>query len=207
MPKKLFFEIDEQKKNRIIAAASKEFSQRKYADASINQIIKESNISRGSFYQYFEDKDDLYFYMVNTIVSETAFSFVKKFAPQADDIFSVYESLFRYNLQIMSDEKYQMFFRNLYFGMDYHIQQKLKEIFSSIREKMMEGKLNELRLKSGYSTLCFEELMNILELNNRDLLMQYIAHPMDADSIMEIYQRRIQVLQGIKSTDSERKSK
>lgn len=202
MPKDLFFEINEEKKNRILEAAIKEFSNKKYAEASINQIIKESDISRGSFYQYFEDKDDLYFYIINTVVNETAYAFLKEFvASQPDNIFSVYEALFTYNLQLLSDKKYQAFFKNMYLGMDYHLQQKLKEIFNSIREEMLEGKLNELKIKSGYDNLFFQELMNILELNNRDLLTQYISGPLDKSCIMEIYKVRIQILHGIKNTN------
>lgn len=203
MPKDLFFEINEQKKERILKAAVREFSNRKYAEASINQIIKESDISRGSFYQYFEDKDDLYFYIINTVVNETAYSFLKKFvASQPENIFSVYEALFHYNLQLLSDQKYQAFFKNMYLSLDYRLQQKLKEIFSSIREELLQGKLDELRVNSGYDDLFFQELMNILELNNRDLLMQYISSPLDKTQIMEIYHRRIRIINGAKNTDT-----
>lgn len=201
MPKDLFFEINKQKKERILEAATKEFSSRRYAEASINQIIKESDISRGSFYQYFEDKDDLYFFIINTVVKETAYAFLKKFvASQPENIFSVYEALFRYNLQLLSDQKYQAFFTNMYLSLDYHLQQKLKEIFSSIREELLQGKLDELEMKSGYDGLFFQELMNILELNNRDLLMQYISGSFDKACIMEIYYRRIQIINGAKNT-------
>lgn len=201
MPKALFFEINAQKKERILEAAIREFSSRKYAEASINQIIKEADISRGSFYQYFEDKDDLYFYIISTVVNETAYAFLKDFlASQPDDIFAVYEALFTYNLHLLSDQKYQAFFKNMYLGMDYCLQQKLKEIFSVIRAEILEGNLNELRIKSGYDNLGFQELMNILELSNRDLLMQFIVHPLGKKAIMDAYQRRIQLLRGINNT-------
>lgn len=201
MPKVLFFEINAQKKERILKAAIQEFSSRKYAEASINQIIKEADISRGSFYQYFEDKDDLYFYIISTVINETAYTFLKDFlASQPDDIFAVYEAMFTYNLHLLSDQKYQAFFKNMYLGMDYRLQQKLKEIFSVIRAEILEGNLNKLRIKSGYDNLGFQELMNILELSNRDLLMQFIVHPLGKNAIMDAYQRRIQILRGINNT-------
>jgi AcrR family transcriptional regulator len=201
MPKALFFEINPQKKERILEAAIREFSSRKYVEASINQIVKEADISRGSFYQYFEDKDDLYFYIISTVVNETAYAFLKDFlSSQPDDIFAVYEAMFTYNLHLLSDQKYQAFFKNMYLGLDYHLQQKLKEIFSDIRAEILEGNLNELRIKSGYDNLGFQELMNILELSNRDLLMQFIVHPLGESAIMDAYQRRIQILRGINNT-------
>lgn len=67
MPSKTFLNLSEEKQNRIISAAIKEFSSVPLEKASINKIIKDAEISRGSFYMYFEDKYDLTLYLFNTI--------------------------------------------------------------------------------------------------------------------------------------------
>jgi len=59
MPKQTFWNLPEEKRTVIVYAAKKEFSRVPFTSASINQIIKDANISRGSFYMYFEDKEDL----------------------------------------------------------------------------------------------------------------------------------------------------
>ena len=64
MPTQRFFKLKEEKRRLILEAAAHEFSRVPYSAASINQIIKEADISRGSFYTYFEDKDDLMRYML-----------------------------------------------------------------------------------------------------------------------------------------------
>ena len=64
MPTQRFMKLKEEKKQAILEAAVHEFSRVPYSSASINQIIKEADISRGSFYTYFEDKDDLMRYML-----------------------------------------------------------------------------------------------------------------------------------------------
>ncbi len=38
-----------------------------YAEASINRIVQTSRIPRGSFYQYFEDKNDLFLTLIDEI--------------------------------------------------------------------------------------------------------------------------------------------
>lgn len=195
VPKELFFTIDPEKRSRIMEAAIHEFSSQMYDKASINQIIKEADISRGSFYQYFENKDDLYFFSIKTLLQATAYRFLKQFiAAQPEDIYAVYRALFAYNLQLISGGEYKDFFRNMYFGMNYRLQQELKAIFSSIRNEMLENRLDALRRKSGYADSYFQELMNILELNNRDLLMMYISKSPAVEEIMEIYDLRIQVI-------------
>lgn len=58
-----FEKLSQDKKQRILEAAREEFARVPYEEASINQIIKNAGISRGSFYTYFEDKNDLLKYI------------------------------------------------------------------------------------------------------------------------------------------------
>ena len=64
MPSKTFYNLSQEKQQKIIDASKKEFSNNLYQDVSLNQIIKNSNISRGSFYMYFTDKEDLMKYLL-----------------------------------------------------------------------------------------------------------------------------------------------
>uniref|UniRef100_UPI00366B4B3A TetR/AcrR family transcriptional regulator n=1 Tax=Phytohabitans flavus TaxID=1076124 RepID=UPI00366B4B3A len=48
-------------------AANKEFARAPFNDASISHIIKDAGIPRGSYYQYFDDKADLYFYLLEQV--------------------------------------------------------------------------------------------------------------------------------------------
>lgn len=67
MPKETFYNLKEEKKQRIFAAAVREFAARKFSEASLNQIIKAAEIPWGSFYQYFDGKEDLYCYVIKEI--------------------------------------------------------------------------------------------------------------------------------------------
>ncbi|KRN29294.1 transcriptional regulator [Lactobacillus selangorensis] len=67
MPKKTFFRLPEAKQQRLMTAARIEFSRARFEDASISNIIKLASIPRGSFYQYFEDKADIFDYYVQQI--------------------------------------------------------------------------------------------------------------------------------------------
>lgn len=64
MPKQTFYKLPQEKQERILAAAKREFTHVRYDDASINQIVREAGIPRGSFYQYFEDKQDIFLYFL-----------------------------------------------------------------------------------------------------------------------------------------------
>ncbi|MEO1652633.1 MAG: TetR/AcrR family transcriptional regulator [Bacteroidota bacterium] len=64
MPKKTFLNLKTDKKEYFIRAALEEFSQNSYESASVNQLAKALGIAKGSIYQYFEDKKDLYLYLL-----------------------------------------------------------------------------------------------------------------------------------------------
>ena len=65
MPTNTFFNLPIEKKEKIINAAKSEFVEYSFHDASINRIIKSAGISRGSFYMYFENKEELFLYILD----------------------------------------------------------------------------------------------------------------------------------------------
>jgi len=67
MPKQTFFNLPEEKRERILKEAVMEFKNNNYDVASVNRIVEKSEISKGSFYQYFKDKEDLYIYIMTII--------------------------------------------------------------------------------------------------------------------------------------------
>lgn len=67
MPNATFFRLPQEKQERLLQAAQEEFTRVNFAEASINRIVKEAKIPRGSFYQYFADKDDLFYYMLESM--------------------------------------------------------------------------------------------------------------------------------------------
>lgn len=60
MPAARFYKLSQERQDAILDAAAQEFAARGYEGASYNQIIKQSGVSKGSMYYYFEGKQDLY---------------------------------------------------------------------------------------------------------------------------------------------------
>lgn len=55
-----FTNLEKRKQNKIFRAALKEFSEKGYAGASINRIVADLGIAKGSIFQYFGDKEGLF---------------------------------------------------------------------------------------------------------------------------------------------------
>jgi AcrR family transcriptional regulator len=60
MPLPTFHRLPEARRARLMREAIVEFSDRTYTEASLSQIARRAHIPKGSVYQYFEDKLDLY---------------------------------------------------------------------------------------------------------------------------------------------------
>ncbi|WP_168169694.1 TetR/AcrR family transcriptional regulator [Candidatus Izimaplasma bacterium ZiA1] len=69
MPKETFFNLDNDKRQRIIDSSVREFATYSYDEVKLSSIIKSAGIPRGSFYQYFVDKSDLYKYLFTHITN------------------------------------------------------------------------------------------------------------------------------------------
>ncbi len=67
MPKATFFNLPAEKRASILQVAVDEFAAYPYAQASVNRIVESVGIAKGSFYQYFENKKDLYLYLLEEI--------------------------------------------------------------------------------------------------------------------------------------------
>lgn len=59
-PSPTFANLPAEKRDRIVELAIEEFSERSYRAASLSRIVARAGIAKGSIYQYFEDKLDLY---------------------------------------------------------------------------------------------------------------------------------------------------
>ena len=81
MPKQTFLNLPEEKRAVIIDAAIDEFAQHGLENASTNRIVANSGISKGSFYQYFEDKQDVFMYLLTVLENEKMEYFKGKHPP------------------------------------------------------------------------------------------------------------------------------
>ncbi len=72
MPTETFLNLDPEKRSRFIDEALREFARCNFETASINRIVKNLGIARGSVYQYFGDKLDLWLYLKEYAEGEKA---------------------------------------------------------------------------------------------------------------------------------------
>ena len=65
MPQATFFNLPEEKRQKILECALDEFAAHDYDSASVSKIVAKAGIAKGSLYQYFADKSDLHAYLLD----------------------------------------------------------------------------------------------------------------------------------------------
>lgn len=83
MPTSTFFNLPREKREKVINAAIDEFASNTYHKASVTRIINKADIASGSFYQYFDDKKDLYKYIIE-LLGETKMTYMKPLMEKLD---------------------------------------------------------------------------------------------------------------------------
>lgn len=113
MIKKTFYNLPEEKRKRIVDAIIKEFACSPTEKVSINRIIKVADISRGSFYQYFDDKVDLVEILIKSFVDVTLENTYKVLKSAGGDIFFTYEKLLEIIAEFANDKEKKNVLKNL----------------------------------------------------------------------------------------------
>lgn len=115
MPKLTFYNLPEEKQRNLILAAQQEFSNAPLPEASIANIVKSAGIPRGSFYQYFEDKEDLYLFLLDRMMKKRKSQFEKILQKCNRDLF---EGILEfYKVSLKEEEELPGFKKNVFLNM------------------------------------------------------------------------------------------
>ena len=112
MPRNTFFNLNANKRKEIIDAAIIEFSNLTIDKATVKGIIANANISRGSFYKYFDDIDDLFYYTIQIVEEQLYVRIIENLKKYDGDLFVSVRLAF--NNEIERVKKFKSFFTNIY---------------------------------------------------------------------------------------------
>ena len=105
MPTRRYENLEPDRKKAILDAAQAEFTLSGYEGASLNKIIADAGISKGSFYYYFEDKADLYV----TALERVGMEFIERVGgiykgEYSDDFWGDIEQMARRSYAVFSEK-------------------------------------------------------------------------------------------------------
>ena len=202
MPTQRFLHLPDIKRETIKRAAIREFSKFSFSDVSINQIIKEADISRGSFYTYFDDKEDLLAYLLRDFQETCKRWFFQNLELCEGNIYQVFWNSILVLINYGREQQDFIFYKNIF------LDAKLMTETSMIGFKDFFNKSKEEQELVRY---CFEKLDHIVcpvsssgELSELlELLLFLVAKSMsmyfmesaDIDEILHAVKYQFQVIE------------
>lgn len=197
MPKQTFFNLAKEKKETLIAAAKKEFSRVPLSEASIANIVKDADISRGSFYQYFEDKEDLFFYLLNEHAKERQTGFITSLHKHKGDIFNTMTELFHFMLVELDDKELRSFYQNVFLHLNYRTE---KTIVNSLSNYELNKQFEEIKPfidTSHLNVSTDDELFHIVQIISSVIMQNFVfkfAKELSNDEVIRNYQIQLNLL-------------
>ena len=202
MPKDTFNNLDENKQQKIIDAIIDEMSRVTYEHINISNIVRQAEIPRGSFYQYFTDKKDLYEFMFTYIAKEKMNYFKSLFMKQDLPFLELYKALYRLGVEFSSNHPKLFLVGKKMLESPYYYQNETtkkafiesKAMFVELIKKDQEQHLIRKDVDPEVlSSLLIDYMSNysITEILKDDFNVQIIIHRVD--KIIDIIQKGIDV--------------
>lgn len=197
MPNQTFFNLPLKKQDIVIQAAKKEFSRHPLHEASIANIIKDADIPRGSFYQYFDDKEDLYFYLLDQISEENHKRIIRLLTANNGDLFKTAIESFQVMILNHRNKEYKNFFKNTFLNMNYKVKNTLAHNMYEENQRNQHLAIARLINTTNLNIQDDKDLQHIVEIvasvtfHN---LVQLFVKGLTNDEAFEVYLKQIELL-------------
>ncbi len=185
MPNKRFYVLDEEKRVRIIHVLLREFAQYSFNESSTNRIVKNAGIGKGSLFKYFQDKKEMYFYILDYIMDELTGTLEADIANLPEDLFerTIKYAELEFNWYINNPDKSKLLKKALvkndteiYKETEKRYNLKGEEFFYKIFEDVKTEQLKREKWK----------LLNILKWFLKGFNEQFIKEMQEQDNICDI---------------------
>ena len=99
----IFNSLEESKRQRILNAALKEFAENGYEQASTNRIVKNAGIGKGMLFYYFNNKKELYQYLIDYSMDVTVNEFLNLIDTTESDFIDRMKQVSELKMNLISD--------------------------------------------------------------------------------------------------------
>ncbi|MEG0691626.1 MAG: TetR family transcriptional regulator [Oscillospiraceae bacterium] len=197
MIKPTYYNLPEEKKKRLLFAARKEFSRVSYNEASINKIIKDAEISRGSFYTYFDDKSDLVMCLLHEyfklVIDEVDHTLEEK----NGNIFLMFTRLFDVTIEytyFKNDmELFHSLFRSMRSGMELEGLVLFDEETKNKHLAYIMGKINREALNISNDSE-FKDLLDLLLIVTKRSLAKALSKRFTKEEVRESFLYKLSII-------------
>lgn len=192
MAKQTFLNLSEEKRIKIFNSLKKEFSRVALKDALVSNIVKDAEIPRGSFYQYFEDIDDAYYYVINEYSKEIKKYLLEDLVKCKGDIVLAYNHLYRYILDMIEDENNKDYFEKIFLNMSYDVQSMFTPNFNDgLNMIVSQVDVSKLNIASKFG---LGYVLDIIESTIMNNIIKSYKRNLSREKNIEIFEKELALI-------------
>lgn len=196
MPTTTFFNLPEEKREKLIRAIKNEFSRVPFDKVSINKIVREAEIPRGSFYQYFTDKTDMLEFILSDYKDRILRHIKDCLRANSGDIFGMFYDMLEFTIDFTMKEKDNHFCKNLFSDIKVNKDTYLKvprnaAETAAIKELQPYIDFNLFDLRDPDD---FDHMLGILSSVCRDATVEVFLNIAECEEIKQKYKNRLDLL-------------
>lgn len=114
MPTEVFFRLTPVKQQHIVEAIKEEITRVPYEEFSIYNVVRNCGISRGSFYQYFSNKEDIMLYLLSSYNKSVLERFMQSLKEHNGDLFKGLEDGYRFVVRMLCYKESRAYRQHLF---------------------------------------------------------------------------------------------
>lgn len=192
MAKQTFLNLPDEKKENIIRALKKEFSKSALKDALVSNIIRDAKIPRGSFYQYFNDIEDAYYFLVEEYSRKIKKYLLEELVKNSGDIVLSYRKLYRYILSMIEDEENKEYFEKLFLNMSYDVQNMFTPNFNDgLNMIVMHVDASKLNIASKFG---LGYILDIIESTMMNNIIKSYKRNLSKEKNIEVFEKELSLI-------------
>lgn len=165
-----------ERREELINAALIEFGDNGYEHASLNNILKEAGISKGTFYYHFKNKEELYVYLYDILGKEKMDFFSKHINPEDfnKDIFTLFKVMVKAGMQFAHYRpEIDRFSASYLKDLNNPILDKIKEKYNSTNNDYLDNIIDNAyekgELREDLPRIFIKNMINYLLTNLHDI--------------------------------------
>ncbi|CCY45032.1 uncharacterized protein BN475_01054 [Clostridium sp. CAG:1193] len=189
MAKQTFLNLNEEKRKVVEESLKKEFSRVPLKDALVSNIVKCAKIPRGSFYQYFNDIEDAFYYVIGQYSKDIKKTLLENIVRNKGDIIISYRQLYIYILDMIEKEENKDYFEKIFLNMNYDIEIMFTPNFNEGLNVMLNQiDITKLNIPSKFSLSYILDIIESVMMNN---IVKSYKRNLSREKNIEIFEKEL----------------
>lgn len=189
MAKQTYLNLPIEKRNTILNSLKKEFSRAALKDALVSNIVKDAKIPRGSFYQYFENIEDAYYYVIDEYSRDIKMYLLEEIKSNNGDIIVSYQHLYIYILDMIEKEENKDYFEKIFLNMNYETQSMFTPNFNDgLNQIINKVDISKLNIASKFGLGYIIDIIESTMMNN---IIKSYKRNLSRDKNVEVFEKEL----------------